>query len=304
MARGVGAEELYSAIEKSAQLADTPCAREKVLPILRAYEDAFVVDGGIVFSVQTGGQESRDLEYTIQLSASGDPYERALSGGFVTRTDHPVGALLTDLRDRVSIDLFAVDGGVVGGFKKLYAVFPRDLRNVSSLAEIPSMPRSLAEHSEYFSRYGLEESAVIGVDYRRRTMNVYFQLPVPGALEARSVRSMLDEIGIPEPDERMVEYACRSYRVYATLSWDLPGIQRISFAPAPRRGLDLSGLPTRPEPEIERFMNEAPYTYEGDPIRTSVVKWSADSERLDLGSYYQMSPLQLKAVMASQQAPA
>jgi hypothetical protein len=116
---------------------------------------------------------------------------------------------------------------------------------------------------------------------------------------------MLREIGMPDPDEQMLEYAGKSYRVYATFSWDSSKIQRISFAPSPRPGMDLSTLPVRLEPEIEQFMRSFPRRYAGERINASAVKWSrGGGEFLDLGAYYQISPLQLKALTATRKEQA
>jgi hypothetical protein len=301
MSRGTEVEELYSAIEESARLMGAACPRDKVWPTLTAYGDA-LAESWMIFSVQTGERHAGELEYTFQVPPGiDDPYAHALSNGFVAETDHPVGALFSDIQKRISIELYGVDYGVLGGFKKVYALFPHDLQGVSKLADIPSMPRAVGENADFFARHGLGEAALIGIDYQRKTMNVYFQLPAAAAgnLEPKTVLSMLREIGLPEPDERMLEFACKAYRVYVTLSWDSSKIQRISFAPPPRPSLDLSTLPARLEPELEQFMRGAPQAYAGERIGISVVKWSQDGECLDLGSYYQISPLQLEAVMAT-----
>lgn len=297
MSGGTEPEELYSAIEESARLAGATCSRDKVWPILAAYSDLFT-DGRIIFSAETGERNAGELQYTIQVSPGiDDPYAHALSNGFVAETNHPVGTLLSDIQARISVNEYGIDCGVVGGFKKVYAL-SYDSQGVSKLADIPSMPCALAENADFFARHGLDNAAVIGIDYQRKTMNVYFQLPaaVAGSLEPKTILSMLREIGLPEPDERMLDFACKSYRIYATLSWDSPKIQRISFAAQPRRGLDLSALPARLDPEIEQFMRGAPHTYTGERVGTAAVKWSPDEECLDLGSYYQISPLQLKAL--------
>jgi hypothetical protein len=299
MSGGRETEALYSAIEESARLVGAACSRDKVWPILIAYGD-LLTDGRIIFSAQTGERYAGELEYTIEVSPGIDnPYAHALSNGFVGETDHPVGALLPDVQKRCPIDSYGIDCGVVGGFKKVYAQLG-DLPGVSKLADVPSMPRALAENAGFFARHGMDSAGLIGIDYQRRTMNVYFQLPpaAAGRLEPKAILSMLREIGLPEPDGRMLEFACKSYRIYATLSWDSSKIQRISFAPLPRPGLDLSALPARLEPEIEQFMKGTPHTYAGERIGAAAVKWSADEECLDLGSYFQISPLQLKALMA------
>lgn len=290
-------EDVYSAIEESARLLDIPCSRDKIWPILTAYGDA-LTEVAIVFSVSTGLQE---FDYTVQMPPGiDDPYAHALSNGFVTETDHPIGALLTDFRARISVNDYFFDCGVVGGFQKLYASFPRNLQRFSNIADIPSMPPAVTENAGFFARHGLDDVAVIGIDYKRRTMNLYFQLPTAdaGNLDPKTILTMLREIGMPEPDEQMLELACKAYRIYATLSWDSSKIERISFAPQPRRGLDLSEIQARLEPEIKQFMSSAPYAYTGERISISVPKWSAGGGHLNLGSYYQLSP-QMEALVAS-----
>ena len=300
MSGDTGAEKLYSAVEESARLVGATFARDDVRPILAAYEGTFD-GGGIIFSAQIGGNGLGELEYTVQVSGIDDPYAHALAHGFLEKTDHPVGTLLSEVKERIRVDEYFIDCGVTGGFKKVYANFPRGLRSVSEIARIPSAPPALTGNADLFARYGLDEAALIGIDYRRKTMNVYFQLPPEraGHLRRTTILSMLRDIGLPQPDERMLRFACTAYRIYATFSWDSPTIQRISFAPLPCRGLDLSALPARLEPQIERFMRNAPLTYTGGRISASAVKWSPLGEFLDLGSYYQISPLQLKIFTAA-----
>lgn len=297
MSGSAKAEELYSAIEESARLAGAAFTRDKVWPILAAYGD-LLTDGRIVFSVKTGASHAEELEYTVQVSPGlSNPYDHALSNGFAAQTDHAVGALLSDIQARIPVSEYLIDCGIVAGFQKVYTIFG-GLHAVSELAGIPSMPRALAENAGFFSRYGMHDAALIGIDYQHETMNVYLQVPaaISGNLEPATILSMLRESGLPEPDEQILKYACGSQKIYATLSWDSPEIQRLAFAPPARRGLDLSGLPARLEPGTEQFMKGAPHTYGGELIGIASVKWSADEEFLDLGTIYQVSPRQLNAM--------
>jgi hypothetical protein len=296
MSGAAAREQIYAAIEESAGLLGVPCARERVWPILTAYGDG-LTDASIIFSVSTG---SREFDYTIQVPAGiDDPYAHALANGFVTATDHPVGALLSDVRNRAAVSEYFFDCGVVGGFQKLYASFPHDLQPISTVAGIPSLPAAVAENAGFFDRHGLVDVTLIGVDYQRRTMNVYFQLPagVAGDLAPEAVRSMLHTAGMAEPDEQMLELACHAYRIYVTFGWDSSRIARISFAPQPRQGLDLSAIQPRLEPEVKQFMGGTPYVYGGERVSISVPKWTAEGSHFNLGSYYQISP-QLMAFIA------
>ncbi|MGQ4434733.1 aromatic prenyltransferase [Streptomyces sp. SAS_260] len=297
MSEGTEAEKLYSAIEEAARLVGASFSRDMVWPVLEAFRDA-LTDGAIIFSAQVNAGRVGELEYTAQVSPGSEgPYARALAGGLLPRQDHPVAGLLSDIEERVAVEDYFIDCGVAGGFKKIYAQFPGDLQKVSELARIPSVPRSVADNAALFARHGLEEVALVGINYRSRTLNLYFQLPaeVAGDLDPRTVLSLLKEMGLPEPDERMLAYACTSYRVYATLGWDSPDIRRISFAPVPSPGLDPAALPARLDPRLEHFVRSAPYTYAGEPVNASAVKWSPDGDHLDLAVYHQISSPLLKA---------
>lgn len=299
MSAAAGLDNLYSAIEESARLLEVPCVRENVWPVLAAYGPE-LADAAVVLSVSTGRQE---FDYTVQVPPGiEDPYAHALANGLVQPTDHPVGRLFPDVLATVSGSDYFFDCGVVGGFQKLYASFPRTMRKVSDLAGLPSMPPAVAAHADYFARHGLDDVAVIGVDYKRGTMNLYFQLPTgtAGDLAAEAVAAMLRESGMPEPDPRLLEFARGSYRVYTTFSWDSPGIERISFAPKPRRGMDMSIIEGRMEPLVQEFLAKAPYAYDGERITISVPKWTAGGGHLNVGTYYQVSP-QLGAQAAAPQ---
>lgn len=284
MSKAAGVEDVYSAIEESARLLNVPCARDKVLPILTAFEP---FEGGIIFSASAGERHSGDLDLTIQVPRRiTDPYAHALSNGFVPETDHPVATLLSDIREQCPVNEYLLDFGVVSGFNKIYVHFPRDLQGVSKLAGIPSMPRAVAENAEFFARHGMDGVAMLSIDYQRKTVNLYFHFPA--GLEQKNIVSMLHDLGLPEPEERLVESATKTFRVYCTLDWDSSKIERISFA----RSLDLPLIEDRAEPEITRFVTGTPYTYPGDRFSISIVKWSPDGQWFNVGSYYQFGPLQ------------
>jgi hypothetical protein len=141
---------------------------------------------------------------------------------------------------------------------------------------------------------------MIGIDYRHKTMNVYFQLS-PQGIEPKTILSLLREIGVPKPNKQLLEYAQKSFRIYVTIGWDSPKIERIAFAPPPSRSSitsDPSALPARIEPEIEQFVRSAPHTYAGERIIILAIKWSPAGESLNFGSYYQLSPMMRKLWMA------
>ncbi|SDJ66058.1 Aromatic prenyltransferase Orf2 [Actinopolyspora mzabensis] len=295
-------KDVYSAIEKSAGLMNAPCSRHKVGPVLDAFGDD-LGEAGIVFSVQTGEQHAGELDYTITVPATGDdPYTLALSNGLLAETEHPVGALLSDIRARCRISEYFIDCGVAGGFNKAYAHFPHDPQSVTRLAELPSMPSALADNSDFFARHGLEQVAMAGIDYGKESVNLYFAQLSEGSLERSNILSMLRASGLPEPAGQLLNFARGAFRIYVTLTWDSSAVKRIAFAS--RMGQEemeaaLSEFPVRVSPEIERFVRNAPHTYSGDRLRILAVKSAPEGEYLNFGSYYQISPLVRNLLAAS-----
>ncbi|GAA3941747.1 hypothetical protein GCM10023085_24270 [Actinomadura viridis] len=299
MSGEAAAEKFYSDIEETARLVGVDCSRDKISPILSAYRDAFV-EGGIVFSVDATRRHLGELNYAFTVPpAIDDPHAHALSNGFVAETDHPVGAVLSDVRARCAVAEHLIDCGVVGGFRKLYAHFPHDHLSVSEIADIPSMPPAVADNVGLFTRYGLRNVAMIGVNYAQRTVSVYFQFDPENRPGPAAMGSMMRELGLAEPQERMLEFTRNSLRANLTLGWDSSEILRVALAPPPRRGLDPSMVPVRIEPHIERFATSAPRVYPGERVNLFAVKWTPAAEYLEVCSYYKLTPMLEKLFVES-----
>jgi len=292
---GIGElEALHSDIEKAAGLLDTPCSRDKVWPILTAYADALPPEAQMAFRVATN---SAGLDFRIaSLPHDFDPYACALANGLTTKTDHPVGTLLSDIQGRFPLDYHGIDFGAVSGFKKTWTFFPlNNLQKVSELADIPSMPRSLAENLGFYTRHGLDgKTSLIGIDYPSKTLNIYFLGAPAESREPDAVRSMLREFGLSDPSEQMLTLAQQSTGFYTTLSWDSSKVERITFAVIVP---DLTAFPERVEvdPKIEKFARNAPYTY-GPADRKGIygVTASPRGEYYKLQSWYQMPAQMVK----------
>src|SRR5262249_45510978 len=151
----------------------------------------------IVFSMASD-RHATELDFSISVPPErGDPYAIALSNGLTEETDHPIGTVLSDTQERCPVGMYAIDGEVTGGFKKAYTFFPTDnLQGLSKIADIPSMPHSVAENASLFARYGLDKVQMTSVDYKRRQMNLYFGDLSAEVLEPPAILAMLREMGL------------------------------------------------------------------------------------------------------------
>ena len=297
MSATAGLEDLYLTIEESARRLGVTCSREKVWPILTTYGDA-LGEGVIAFRVATGARHMGELDCRfLMLPKDVDPYALALANGLTEETDHPVGALFSDIRERCPIDSYGIDFGVVGGFAKTWSFFPADgMQQLSRLAEIPSMPAALAGNAGFFTRRGLDDKVtLVGIDYPHRTANVYFGGLPAECLEPKAILSMLHELELPEPSGQMLELGQKAFGLYATLSWDSSRIERFSFAVMIP---DAAALPTRIAPEIERLLESAPGGA-GDRKVLYVAASSNHGEYYKLQTYHQWRPLVLSLMLPS-----
>jgi hypothetical protein len=278
--------DIYSAIEETAQLLDVPCSRDKVQPALAAFGDG-LADAHIVFSMATGERYKGELAFDFTVpTAAGDPYAIALANGLVDETDHPIRTLFSDIQKRCPVDSYGVDYGIVGGFKKTYISFPLgDLQRLSTLAGIPSMPRALAEHADFFASHGLDDKvSAIAIDYAHRTWNVYFSGIPAEVKEPQTLQSVLQKFGLPEPSEQLMEFIRTSFAMYTTFGWDSTKAERICFS---ARSSDPTELPAQFEPQIGKFAKSAPYTYTGERVLTYAGALSPSEEFYKLATFYQ-----------------
>lgn len=281
-------EDLYAAIEESARLWNVPCTREAVRPTLTAY-GAMLTRSVISLRVVTDARRSGDLDYRfLTLPSDIDPYGIALSNELISETDHPVGALLDEVRERCPIHSYGIDIGVVGGFKKIWPFFPADgMQKVSELAELPSMPPSLADHVGMFARHGLEDKVgLLGIDYHDKTMNVYFPGLSADYFEPRAIVSLHRDAGLPDPSDDFLSLTEKAFDIYATISWESRRIERLCF---PVITPDPTTLPVRIEPRFEQLVDKVPISTT-DRRFTYAATSSPDGESYKFSWFYQWQP--------------
>ncbi|GAA2347082.1 aromatic prenyltransferase [Streptomyces kunmingensis] len=280
-------EGLYAATAEAAGLLGIACSREKMSPVLTAFQD--LITDPVVFNIVTSKGRVGDLSFDFMTPpGAGDPRARALAHGLVDETDHPIRSLFTEIQERFPLQSFGVDYGVTRGFNKAYAFFPLgELQSLADLAAVPSMPRALSDQMGAFADHGLgDKVSAVAVDYARRSWNVYFNGLSPQHVGPAAVTSMLREFGLPEPSEQFLEFAGTSAALYPTFGWDSSKVERLCFS---TRTTDPAALPARIEPKLGMFAAHAPYAYDGDRVLVYAGAVSPAEEYYKLASYHRMA---------------
>ncbi|MGW7109165.1 aromatic prenyltransferase [Streptomyces xanthophaeus] len=296
MPEPVGLDKVYSAVEETADLLGVPCSPEQFAPAVAAFGDE-LREAHIVFSMAAGEAHRGELDFDFSVSTKGaDPYATALANGLIKGTDHPVGALLTDIQARHAVASYGVEYGILGGFKKSYAFFPiGDYPPLAEFAAIPSVPPGISEHVDTLTRLGLQDTvSAIGVNYAKRTLNVYLGV---GEVATETKLELLRTFGFPEPDAEVAEFVKRSFSMYPTFNWDSSVVERICFSVKTQ---DPGELPAPFHPEIEKFASGVPHSYAGGREFVSAVALAPSGEAYyKLAAYYQKAQGDSKAAFAA-----
>lgn len=214
-------------IERTAELVGAPFDPAVIRQTLEIFAAGF---GSCPVELRTTspkpGSAHRELSFRyIDADGSHDPYQLALQAGVLGIGGRPVDRLIPELRERFPIFGYGVDASASAGFEKLWPFFDRPYP-LEALAELSSLPESLARVAPWLQRHGFIHVATIAADFRHATTNLYF--PHPAFAEApQRLAALLSELGSEQPSAAELEYFSHAGIVGVTLSWASDVVERI-----------------------------------------------------------------------------
>lgn len=281
MTTAVGIDEIYAAIEESAQLLGLPMEPAKVKSALIAFEDAFT-ESTVAFRIATGTRREQLFGYRyIKYRGDLDPLETAIAAGMVEPSDHPAARLFHEVKERLPVEGTGGDFEMGAGFQKIWCFFPSGRQQpLDEFAALESMPRAVGDNLGLLARYGLTSASLFAVDYTSHTLNIYFDGLPAGTFAPDRVRALTAELGIPEPTEAELDLCAKAFAVYFTFSWDSSEIDRACF---PVLVPDPGQVPTTLGPTITRLANGVPFA----GVDRKCIYATTLSAR---GTYYKLEP--------------
>lgn len=238
-------------VETTARIAGTPADMTLVREILQVYWDHCSAGW---LSFRTTNKPDRELSVRyIDFTIPHDPFAMALEHGYLTQNGHPVYKLMTDMAAQYPMLGYGVDVGADYGIEKIWP-FVRKPVPVDDLNSVPSMPASLRSYSDYFKKYNLKWTSLYAIDYRHKSMNIYFMFPEP-RLSTDQVAHMISDLGFAVPSQEELEVNTRVGALYYTFTWDSPRCERVSYA-VPHA--PASQFPMHWDPIFARMMRETP----------------------------------------------
>jgi hypothetical protein len=250
-------QQLCDDIVKTAYIADVPYDLDTIWRVLNTYKD-FFAGSSVAFRTTTKAKEHRGLNVRyVELGVQHDPYRMALSDGLLVRQAHPMDDLLPEFQSRFPILGYGVDFEVTYGLEKIWTFFSYVRQTVESLFSLSNLPDGIRDYAAYFARHDLRSINVLGIDYRHRSMNLYFPMEEPNSFPQDKIAAMIADLNFEVPPEEILTYCSMANPVYFTFSWDTSRIERICFAIVTS---DHKLIPRHLDPLIERFFVNVPFS--------------------------------------------
>ncbi len=222
-------QQLYSGIETTAKLAETPCNRDVFQPVIEVYKDQYT--RGVVSLRTTSkpvGKRELDVRYIDTTDQPHDPYQMALDHDLFTEAGHPAESLMREIQQNCPIAGYGVDTSVSKGFTKIWTLFSETLP-VDDMLALPSLPPAIKNYTDFFAKHGQKRISLVAIDFVSHVFNVYFMFRTPETnppdLAANLIKDL--EFNLPSEEEQTLFSHCGD--VHFSFTWDEPTCERLSF---------------------------------------------------------------------------
>lgn len=197
---------------------------------------------------------TRDVSVRLGSRIPVSPVARLRQAGLLRFEGHPLESLLGELVDRFPM-WWGVDASVGRGTPdKVWAILEEPIP-LDDMFDLPSLPASVLAARDHFDRAGIDQIGLFGLNFTKRSLNVYSPILAPGTMTAGRAVDIITGVGFAQPSDEEIERNAGAFNVYQTFSWDALGVQRLCF-PMRYRAEDF---PTHFHPVLEDFVSKAPF---------------------------------------------
>lgn len=182
-----------------------------------------------------------------------DPVAIAREHGLLPDSTHPLNKLLDEVTEKIPL-WWGLDASVGLGMQKVWAFFEQPLE-FDAIAALENIPASVRNHRERFTRARINKFAILGMDFRNNTMNLYSEMLTPGYFSRDEVAEMIRDMESPLPSDEELGRDTENINTYYTFDWDSPAARRLCFT-VPSTG---ENFPCHWHPLAARFATEAPF---------------------------------------------
>jgi hypothetical protein len=246
-------EQLYEDTLEAARIVGVPCNEVILERVMQTYQ-GFFENGAVAFRTTSHAPDKRDLSLRyMALTTPHNPYEMALAAGLYIETGHPIEAVFPELEKRFTGLGYGVDSTIRYGFQKIWPFFASPVP-VQEILSLKSVPASMKSYVPTLSKFGLELSSLLALDYLAKTINIYYIIKHPGNFPPEKVAAMIADAGFKVPAQEELEVSSKTIVIYYTFNWESPRVERLSFGMAGPQ----AAVPIHMHPIFKRVAEDIP----------------------------------------------
>lgn len=214
------------------------------------------VDSCITVRTTTERPEKRDVNFRYMTPyVEHNPVARLREAGVLEESGRPVDLLTDEVIDTLPV-WWGVDVSLHRGFQKVWPFF-HELPTLHDVLNLKHIPDSLRRFGDRLDSLGLDKFAIMALDFRNETMNLYTEMLKPGRFDRDQVISMIGDVEDGAPSEEEVARNRDVVSCYYTFDWRSDSPRRLCFAMTSSQ----ADYPTQWHPLAKRFCDEAPVLY-------------------------------------------
>lgn len=265
-AAGFSRTRFLADLRTTAEALGTPYSESVTHEVLDAYAPAFR-EGAVLW--RTTDRPGAGLDYRFYARRPMDTVTIARRAGFLAEDDPLAGLVRTWSGLYGGAPEQSCDFDAALGLTKTW-VYLAGTRPVDDVLDAPGAPAVLRELRPVFHGLGLDHVRHVAVDYRRRSVNLYFR--ARGPVDPEQCRRFTALAGAEPPGERlfgeMAAFLSRgAYTFSVTLSLATGAVERVAFYALKLPAGQFPSFGSR----LRTFFATAP---SHDPEEMNAVAWS------------------------------
>jgi hypothetical protein len=241
---------------------------EKIIEkIFQAFGDRFI---GNPFMIRTTTKQSQKAgcnfryleEYEYCLA-----WEIAKKSGFISDQGRAVDRLVPEVFEAFPMLMYGVDFEVDSGLAKIWYL-TKGIYAVEQAFKIPSLPKSVAAHADFFEKFHLDALFAFAFDFQHNSINLYFDPYHSEHKTSLFYKELLQYLEFNLPSDEVLQYLINTAEIGVTFHWSLTRIERICFyVPF----LNRETVPPNLDPLITKFAQLSPASMDNPSF---ILGWS------------------------------
>ncbi len=155
-------------------------------------------------------------------------WDIARKSGLLFDQGRSVDRLVPEICETFPVMADGVDFDAKHGLVKIWQSL-RGVVPVEKAFKLPSLPKSVTAHADFFKKYHLDALYAFGIDYHRNSVNLYFDTYHPEHHTSEYYKNLLLAQQFQPPSDELLELLVKNGEIALTFNFSSPRIERMCF---------------------------------------------------------------------------